>query len=67
MTSDIKSLTHLTTRLKQATHFGLQYEVVFYALKAMKENNELSVEQAIDKGCDEWDLDISYYKIKNNQ
>lgn len=40
--------------LKAASEFGLQTEVVWYALKAMKENPRLTIEEAINIGYEEW-------------
>lgn len=40
--------------LKDASEFDLQVEVVWYALKAMKENPLLTIEEAIFIGLKEW-------------
>lgn len=40
--------------LKGASEFDLQVEVVWYALKAMKENPRLTIEEAMDIGFNEW-------------
>lgn len=40
--------------LKGASEFDLQVEVVWYALRYMKENPRLSIEEAIDLGFKEW-------------
>jgi len=40
--------------LKGASEFDLQTEVVMYALKAMKENPLLTIEEAINIGFNEW-------------
>jgi len=35
---------------------GLTAEVVFFALKAMKDNPSLTVLEALKFGCEEWDI-----------
>lgn len=40
--------------LKGASEYGLEVEVVVFALKYMKENPRLRVEEAIGLGFDEW-------------
>lgn len=40
--------------LKGASEFDLQVEVVWYALKAIKENPRLTIEEAIEIGFKEW-------------
>jgi hypothetical protein len=35
---------------------GLEAEVIYSALIAMKEDKELSPSEAFDRGCDEWDI-----------
>lgn len=44
----------IQTALKGASEFNLEVEVVWYALKAMKENPRLSIEEAIKIGFEEW-------------
>ena len=39
-----------------AEKFGLQEEVVYSALKAMKGNPSLSINEAMEIGCLEWDI-----------
>ena len=40
--------------LMRATEYGLEAEVVTYALKYMKENPELSYQMAMEYAYDEW-------------
>ena len=40
--------------LSQAKDYGLESEVVTYALKYIKEDPTLSIEEAINKGLEEW-------------
>ena len=40
--------------LKGASEFNLEVEVVWYALKYMKENPRLTIEEAINLGFKEW-------------
>ena len=40
--------------LKNASEHGMEVEVVMYALKYMKENPLLTIEEAITLGYNEW-------------
>lgn len=40
--------------LKESINYGLEVEVVVFALKAIKENPSLSIEEAINIGYEEW-------------
>lgn len=40
--------------LKDASEYGLEIEVVIFALKYMKENPRLTVKEAIFLGYEEW-------------
>lgn len=40
--------------LDEAFENGLETEVVYFALKAMKENDTLTPSQALQEGMDEW-------------
>lgn len=42
--------------LKYAERFGLEIEVMSYALNAMKENPKLSLTEALNIGLQEWDI-----------
>ena len=44
--------------LEAAAEYGLQSEVVTYALQAMKDNPELSIVEAMSSGFYEW---VKYY------
>lgn len=50
----IHDMELITSYLLEAEEYGLLTEVVFYALKAMKEDPTLSEAQAITMGYDEW-------------
>ena len=54
MGKTINEFEAIQTALKGASEFDLQVEVVWYALKAMKENSRLSIEEAIEEGFKEW-------------
>lgn len=52
-----KSLSEFETIqnvLKSASKYNMEVEVVWYALKYMKENPLLTIEEAIYLGHDEW-------------
>lgn len=51
-----KVLKYIESRLNSIKGFSLEPEVVAYALKAMKENPELSIEDAFEVGCEEFDV-----------
>lgn len=51
-----KSMEFIAGRLHTVSKFGLDAEVVTYALKFMKENNHASIEEAFEAGCAEWDV-----------
>lgn len=40
--------------IKNASGYGLEAEVVAFALKCMKENPQLSIVEAIIEGYEEW-------------
>lgn len=48
------SLDFIATGLSLAQEYGLEIEVIYYALKAMKENPELTPAQAFYLGVSEW-------------
>ena len=50
----IKELSYVDHLLKLAEHHNLEAEIVISALKAMKEDSTLTIEQAIALGYEEW-------------
>lgn len=53
--SDINiTMTAIFNALSDAKEYGLQTEVVWSALKSMKENPNLTIEEAITNGFSEW-------------
>lgn len=50
----LKEFRAVEFALKEAINDGLEVEVVVFALKAMKENPSLTIEEAILVGYDEW-------------
>jgi len=42
--------------LDRAKEYGLEYELLTFALKAMKEDPDISILLAVQIGADEWDL-----------
>ena len=50
----IKELSYVDHLLKLAEYHNLEAEVVVFALKAMKEDPLLSIEEAISLGFEEW-------------
>lgn len=51
-----QTLYMITEHINDAKQYGLEAEVIYSALLAMKENPSLSIEDAIAIGCDEWDV-----------
>ena len=54
MSKSLDEFEAIQMALKGAAEFNLEVEVVWYALKYMKENSRLSIEEAINKSFDEW-------------
>jgi len=54
MSDTIYDMEVISSYLLEAEEYGLLTEVVFYALKAMKEDPSISEAQAITMGYDEW-------------
>jgi hypothetical protein len=50
----IKELSYVDHLLKLAEVHNLEAEVVVFALKVMKENPSLTIEQAMALGYEEW-------------
>lgn len=40
--------------LKEASNYGVEAEVVAYALQAMQDDSELTIERAMEIGFKEW-------------
>lgn len=51
-----EQMTYVGQALKAAGKYGLEVEMVTWALKAMKKDNTITIEQAISDGMSEWDL-----------
>jgi hypothetical protein len=49
-----KNMEAINNALNGAAEYGLEVEVVYWALKAMKENPSLRIEEAIEIGFWEW-------------
>lgn len=43
-------------RLKQVEDYNLQVEVIIAALREMKADPSISIEDAFERGCYEWDV-----------
>jgi hypothetical protein len=55
--SDIDSaMDKICSRLQYVQESGLDVEVIVFALLAMKNDPTLSVEEAFEHGCREWDV-----------
>jgi hypothetical protein len=54
MTDIIDELLVVADLLDEAKKYGLEAEVVYFALKYMKKNSDLSIIEAITYGYDEW-------------
>lgn len=51
-----KELKKIHEVLKDVEKYNLTVEVIYSALRAMKENSDLTIEQAITIGRMEWDV-----------
>lgn len=61
MSEQIRDIDIVAKAIVRAEEFQLTTEVVWSALKAMKENPTLTIEQAITIGLEEWDLPLNEY------
>ncbi len=52
----MEEINYFDKRLKDVTKNKLLTEVFIAALRAMKENPSLEVEEALECGCEEWDV-----------
>jgi len=52
----LEEIDHIGDCLKDAKAYGLELEVITWALKIMKRNPELSVKQAFSAAMAEWDI-----------
>jgi hypothetical protein len=49
-------MLYLKNRMETVNDNGLIIEVVAFSLKALKNNPNLSIYEAVEAGCEEWDL-----------
>ena len=49
-----EELESIANALKESSKYNLEIEVVAWALQAMKEDNNLSISEAINIGFNEW-------------
>lgn len=55
--SDVNSdIPWIAERTKQARFIGLDMEVIYFSLAALKMNPKLTVREAVDAACKEWDV-----------
>jgi hypothetical protein len=52
----LKELDYVAECLRDAAAYGLEHEVVLYALKAMKSNPDITIQVAMERGMEEWDV-----------
>jgi len=50
----VEDIHYIDSLLDEAAEFGLMSEVVLTALQSMKQNPNLTIQQAIQIGYDEW-------------
>lgn len=56
-TTDISdSMEYIKKRLVDVRRFGLEIEVIAFSIKAMKQDPTMSIEDAFECGCEEWDI-----------
>ena len=51
---ELEELKIIGNAIKNASGYGLEAEVVTFALKSMKENPQLSIVEAMIMGYEEW-------------
>lgn len=56
MNEEKHDIEHVSDALAIASGLKLECEVVLWALKAMKNNPNLTIVEALDHGLGEWDL-----------
>ena len=52
----LKELDYVAECLRDAGAYGLTAEVVTWALKAMKAHPEFTIQEAMERGMEEWDV-----------
>lgn len=50
-----ETIDYIHHRMRIVKQYGLEIEVIVFALRAMKQNPKLTVVEAFECGCDEWD------------
>jgi hypothetical protein len=55
-TNNQKLLTHISKRIADAQTYHLEAEVITTALKIIKENPKMTIIEAFDNACKEWDI-----------
>lgn len=51
-----EDMEYINERLKDVTRYKITPEVIVWSLKAMKNNPELTIVEAFEMGCQEWDI-----------
>lgn len=51
-----EKLKYLSKRMESVKEYSLENEVFLSSLEAMKIDSSLTIEQAIEAGCNEWDV-----------
>jgi len=52
----IEEMNAVKFTLEESSKYGLEVEVIYFALNAMKKNNNLTVIDALQFGLEEWDI-----------
>ena len=55
-TNSVEDMDHIREAMKQAKEYGLQYEVLCWAMYHLKSNPESTIAEALYIGMVEWDL-----------
>jgi len=53
---DTKELDNIQSLLRLASEYNLECEVIYYALRSMKENPTLTPTEAFNNGMEEWKI-----------
>ena len=55
-TNSVDYIDDVKDTLEVAGDYGLEVEVVLFALIALKDNPKISITEALERGLTEWDL-----------
>lgn len=51
-----QAMDYVESKMEEISEWGLEAEVIVWALKTMKEHPHISIQEAFYYGCAEWDI-----------